>query len=327
LASQAKSAMRVQSQIFDPFTQQLMLPAGVSPAVLEAVVAALQSPVRVTNVTGTAIPGTLSGANKVFTRSDGKFHIDRQVLTVKDIVATQTEALFRVGEEVWEAGGAKGTVAEAFGATVVMKDVYNAVFTGIGALTGQSSTVAATGDGVQTRILPLANQLVWAHVTGSPAAGALVRVIANNATTLTTLEAMLTGATAVMLFAAEEDAVQAMEIEVDKPLTYMQGIRKTTTGALTAAEGNAVVLLVDATAANMVLTLPDVRSVPENQQYCFVGIEVEAKTFKIASPVAAQTLDGVNILAVQYAAMNANGDFLIIKRLGDVWVTMTSGIQ
>lgn len=322
--------MRTNANVYDPFTQELFLKDGVSPRALHATVDALRMNIRVKDVMGDAIPGALSGADKIFTRSDTFFFVDRQVVKFTDLVETATEDNFRVGEEIQESGsGAKGEVLEVTSKEVVIKNIYDALFTGLGTLTGQDSTITATADGVETRVLNLVNDVAWMHLAGNPAGGALARIIANDATTFTTQVAMYTGATAAMIFANADEAVTATRIEEDYPRPLMDGELISVTGSLDGTEGKAAVLPIDCSGAAVALTLPDVRAVPVDQQYCFVGVDVETNAFTLLSPLAGQTLDGVDISSggVPYADIDADGDFLIIQREGNGWVTMKDGIQ
>lgn len=321
--------MRTNAKIFDPFEQEFVLPEGVSPRNLDATVNALRMSVRIKNVIGTAIGGALSGSDKIFTRTTGYF-IDRVIIPISGIVATETESNFRVGEHVVETtSNADGIVVEVTPTQVVLKTITVAQFTGNKTLTGQSSTVTATGGTVTEKLTDLSNKLAWVHVSGTPAAGELTRIISNTATTFTTLAAMFTGGTAVILFDDADAAVAAMQIEEVTPKPMMSGELVAATATLDGTEGAAAVLPINCAEGAVALTLPDVRAVPEDQQYAIVGVDVETAAFTLVSPVAAQTLDGTDISSggTPFADMDANGDFIIIRRSGGVWVTMTNGVQ
>lgn len=316
--------MKPLYELFDPWTEKLVLRDGYTPAALNAFVNALKTPVVVNSIAGTAIAGALSGSDKIFTRSAG-YWIDRVRIPISSVSGT-----FVVNEQVTETtSSATGYIEEITGTYLVLKPPFaTAQFTGAKTLTGGTSSATATGGTPVETLTNLKNQVAWAHLSGSTGNGKLVRISTNTATTFTTITAMQSTATAAIIFKDQEVAAEAMDIVQD----VYKGLNVASTAAATyavaASLGEAVVLIATTGSNAVAMTLPATYLVPEGQIYMVYVSDATTNAFTLVAASAADTLDGTDISAggTPLATLNADGDHTVIQKRGGVWVTIYDGI-
>lgn len=317
--------MKAIYEIFDPFTEKLVLREGHTPAFLTAFVEALKTPVVINSVAGTAIAGSLSGSDKIFTRTAG-YWIDQVRIPISSVTGT-----FVVNETVTETtSSATGVVEEVTSTHLTLKQPFaTATFTGAKTLTGGTSGATATGGTPAETLTDLKNQVVWAHLSGSTGNGALERITANTNSTFTTVTAMQSTATAAIIFKDAESAAEAMDVvhQVYKGLNVASTTAATYAVSPTLGE---TVLLLASTASNAVaMTLPLTSLVPEGQIYAVYVSDATTNAFTLVAGAAADTLDGTDISATgtPLATLNADGDHIVIQKRGGVWVTIYNGIS
>lgn len=335
-----KKRMKADARLYDIFGAKLRMPGGTDSTFALAWMLALylsKIGTRLLGVTGDVITGTLSGADKIFTRDDGKFFVRSQVLTVENVVGTDQDETYRIGEGITQTGsGAKGVVrAVNPGETTTILTVDTitvALFVGSDDIAGDDSTVAADVTTVETKAQNLKNFLVFAHVSGNTQAGEFVQVSENDETTLTTGVAMMSGATAIVMFQGEDAAAMAVEVGLQPENQAPAVIVPLSSASETLPVSTlpmAYVCPIDCSGNAVNAVLPDVRQVPEGHEYAFVGVDVVSNAFTITAQNAAQTLDGVDISAggTPFADVDANGDSLVIRRSGAVWIIAQNEIS
>lgn len=321
--------MKLLKDVYDPYTQKLVLREGADPNVLLAALGLVGDSPKITAVAGTAIGGSLSGGNKTFTRSAGYWV--EQVIT---LTATPTVA-FQVGETVTEAtSNATGVVdGRTAGNQLVLHTVATALFVGTYGLTGGTSGATATGSSVVTRTLNLSGQIVWSHVAGTTSTGVLSQIVSNTNTALTLDRAALASGDAGILFHDECDLINAMTFAKGDVAGSMAGKAATAasvTVALSDFNGSHLIVLADTAANAVAVTLPDARVLQDGQQIAIVGVDAETNAITVVSPIAAQTLDGTDISSggTPLATIDADGDYIIVQKTSsNVWVTAENGIS
>lgn len=315
---------------------ELQIPDGVDGALALAYMKAFEQNaigVQVASVAGTAIGGSLSGANKIFTRTTGFDWIKSQVLKVGAI----TVAAFTVGEAVTQAtSSAAGVIlsVEAGGdySYVTIGTITVAVFDATHEITGSTSGAKATPTAVTTNLVNLIGWWVYAHVSGNTANGAFVRVATQTAyNILTTDEAMPAAATAIILFPDEIAVRAALDLVSSSGAANLMKAEAATTATYVMTDNGVSerVVIADTGSNDVLITLPDIRTVDMNQQIMIYGKDATTNSIDVQSYNAAQTLDGTDISSggTPLATIDADDDYIIIQRNGLVWTTVQDGIS
>lgn len=326
--------MRAIRELFNLRTKEFEVKDGTDGDLANAFMKAYEANavgVKINSLDGTAITGTLSGSDLIFTSGSAFQWINTQTLTVGAITGT-----IAVGNAITQAtSSAAGVVlgVEEAGDTnyITIGTITVAAFNGTNVVTESVNGGTATPTSVTTALQNLEGYWAFAHVSGT-LEGSFTKVVSNTAAALTFDEAAPASATAVILFVTDEAAIAAMDLVSKGSASAVAKVESATAASVTLTSDDSInprIVLVDTGSNAVVVTLPDIRLVDDNQQIFFIGLDVETNAFTFQSYNAAQTLDGTDISSggTPFATVDANGDYIGIQRDGLVWVTIQDGIS
>jgi len=327
--------MKAIKQLLNLRTLELQVPNGMDGALALAHMMALRENavgLKINSLAGTAIAGTLSGANLIFTSSSAIQWIHTQRLTVGAITGTMV-----VGEAITQATSSAAGVVLGIeeGSTtnyITIGTITVAAFNATNVVTGSTSGATATPTAVSTALVDLTGCWVFSHVSGTTTTGSFVKVLSNTAAAITTDAAMMAGSTAIIVFQDEDAVLNALDLVSMLDASNVAKAEAATTATYVMTSNDAIpvrIVIADTTSNAVLITLPDIRLVDVNQQIMIYGKDATTNSIDVQSYNAAQTLDGTDISSggTPLADIDADDDYIIIQRQGLVWVTVQDGIS